>query len=222
MNVQIEESWGKRLAGEFERPYFKHLASFVRSAYASGPCYPPGKLIFEAFAKTPFDAVKVVILGQDPYHGPNQAHGLAFSVLPPTPVPPSLANIYTELEREYGKSPDRRSGDLSRWASQGVLLLNASLTVAEGKPMSHAGKGWELFTDAAVKALDEERENLVFMLWGTPARKKGAGVNRSRHLVLEAPHPSPLSAYRGFFGCDHFRKANAYLQSHGIKPIEWL
>ena len=222
MDVKIDESWKRQLAGEFESPYFAELARFVRRAYATGVCYPPGRFIFEAFNRTPFDAVKVVVLGQDPYHGPGQAHGLSFSVMPPTPPPPSLLNIFSELEREYGTEMDKTSGDLSRWADQGVLLLNSALTVAEGRPMSHQGAGWEIFTDAVVSALDRGRENLVFMLWGAPARKKGAHIDRSRHLVLEAPHPSPLSAYRGFFGCGHFLKANAYLSAHGVKPVDWI
>lgn len=222
MDVKISESWKRRLAGEFASPYFAELAARVKRAYAAGTCYPPGRFIFEAFNRTPFEAVKVVILGQDPYHGPNQAHGLSFSVKPPVPPPPSLMNIYTEIEREYGVALDKTSGDLTHWAEQGVLLLNASLTVAQGYPASHRNFGWERFTDAVVRELDKGRENLVFMLWGSPARKKCAGIDRARHLVLEAPHPSPLSAYRGFFGCGHFRQANRYLSAHGVKPIEWF
>ena len=222
MDVKIEESWKRVLADEFESPYFAKLASFVRDAYRRGICYPPGRFIFEAFNRTPFDKVNVVIIGQDPYHGPHQAHGLCFSVLPPTPPPPSLANIYTELEAEYGVRVDRSSGDLTRWADQGVLLLNSTLSVAQGRPMSHVGQGWETFTDAVVAALSAKREHLVFMLWGSPARRKGETVDRARHLVLHAPHPSPLSAYRGFFGCGHFKAANEYLVKHGKKPIQWI
>jgi len=221
MNVKIEPSWGKVLAGEFESEYFASLAEFVRNAYRKGVCYPPGRFIFEAFNRTPFDKVKVVIIGQDPYHGPNQAHGLCFSVMQPTPPPPSLVNIYTELENEYGVKLDRTNGDLTFWADQGVLLLNSTLTVASHMPMSHTGKGWERFTDAVVEALNRKRENLVFMLWGSPARRKGQTIDASRHLVLAAPHPSPLSAYRGFFGCGHFKKANEYLAAHNSAPVEW-
>ena len=220
--VQIEESWKNKLADEFNSEYFKRLTDFVRDEYAKGRCYPPGRFIFEAFNRTPFDKVKVVIIGQDPYHGAHQAHGLCFSVMPPTPPPPSLVNIYKELEAEYGVDLSKRSGDLSSWADDGVLLLNSTLTVQEGKPMSHTAHGWERFTDAVVVKLAHEREHLVFMLWGSPARKKGSTIDRSRHLVLETVHPSPLSAYRGFFGCGHFKKANEYLASHGIDQIKWV
>lgn len=222
MDVKIEQSWKERLAGEFASDYFASLADFVRNAYRTQRCYPPGSLIFEAFNRTPFDKVKVVIIGQDPYHGPNQAHGLCFSVMPPTPPPPSLRNIFTEIENEYGVAMDPSKGDLTSWADQGVLLLNSTLTVLAGTPMSHHGKGWEKFTDAVVAALAKSRENLVFMLWGSPARCKGAAIDRHRHLVLETTHPSPLSAYRGFLGCGHFKKANDYLVAHGIKPIDWI
>ena len=222
MNVKIEESWKRELAAEFESGYFRDLVGFVRKAYCSGVCYPPGPLIFEAFNRTPFDKTKVVIIGQDPYHGPKQAHGLCFSVMRPTPPPPSLLNIYAELEQEYGVKIDKSSGDLSSWADQGVLLLNSTLTVAEHAPMSHHGRGWEHFTDAVVAALNRNRKNLVFMLWGAPAGRKGAAIDRSRHLVLAAPHPSPLSAYRGFFGCGHFKAANEYLVSHGVPPVDWI
>lgn len=221
MNVKIEESWKQVLSGEFDSPYFGHLAGFVRKAYACGVVYPPARHIFEAFNRTPFDKVKVVILGQDPYHEPNQAHGLCFSVNKGVRVPPSLVNIYKELEDEYGTPFQSRDGDLSHWADQGVLLLNATLTVAAGCAGSHQGKGWELFTDAVVAKLAEQRDHLVFMLWGSYARRKGAFVNRQRHLVLEAPHPSPLSAFRGFIGCGHFKKANEYLLANGQKPISW-
>ena len=222
MDVKIEESWKRELGPEFESEYFRSLADFVRDAYRRGVCYPPGRFIFEAFNRTPFDKVKVVVIGQDPYHGPNQAHGLCFSVMRPTPPPPSLVNIYKELEQEYGGKIPLSSGDLSSWADQGVLLLNSTLTVAEHAPMSHHGRGWERFTDAVVAALNARRENLVFMLWGSPAGRKGVGIDRSRHLVLTAPHPSPLSAYRGFFGCGHFKSANDYLSAHGKAPVDWL
>ena len=196
MNVNIEESWKQVLADEFSSLYFKNLAAFVKTAYANGVVYPPGKYIFEAFNRTPFDKVKVVILGQDPYHEPNQAHGLCFSVQKGVRLPPSLVNIYKELEEEFGTKFLDRDGDLSHWADQGVLLLNATLTVAAGNAGSHQGRGWEMFTDAVVSKLAEQRENLVFMLWGSYARRKGAVINRNRHLVLECAHPSPLSVYR--------------------------
>jgi len=221
MNVNIEESWKQVLADEFSSLYFKNLAAFVKTAYAKGVVYPPGKYIFEAFNRTPFDKVKVVILGQDPYHEPNQAHGLCFSVQKGVRLPPSLVNIYKELEEEFGTKFLDRDGDLSHWADQGVLLLNATLTVAAGNAGSHQGRGWEMFTDAVVSKLAEQRENLVFMLWGSYARRKGAVINRKRHLVLECAHPSPLSVYRGFFGCGHFRKANEYLESKGLPTINW-
>lgn len=221
MNVKIEESWKKMLSAEFDSIYFERLASFVRSAYAKGTVYPPAKNIFEAFNRTPFDKVKVVILGQDPYHEPNQAHGLCFSVQDGVRLPPSLVNIYKELETEYKTPFLNRNGDLSHWAEQGVLLLNATLTVEAGNAGSHQGKGWEMFTDAAIAKLSERRENLVFMLWGGYARRKGAVIDRRRHLVLECAHPSPLSVYRGFFGCGHFKKANEYLAEHGIEEIKW-
>ena len=221
MNVNIEESWKQVLADEFSSLYFKNLAAFVKTAYANGVVYPPGKYIFEAFNRTPFDKVKVVILGQDPYHEPNQAHGLCFSVQKGVRLPPSLVNIYKELEDEFGTKFLDRDGDLSHWADQGVLLLNATLTVAAGNAGSHQGRGWEMFTDAVVSKLAEQRENLVFMLWGSYARRKGSVINRKRHLVLECAHPSPLSVYRGFFGCGHFKKANEYLESKGLPTINW-
>ena len=221
MNIKIEESWKNVLAGEFDSIYFERLATFVRSAYAKGIVYPPAKNIFEAFNRTPFDKVKVVILGQDPYHEPNQAHGLCFSVQDGVRLPPSLINIYKELEAEYGTPFLNRSGDLSHWAEQGVLLLNATLTVEAGNAGSHQEKGWEIFTDAAIAKLSEQRENLVFMLWGGYARRKGSVIDRRRHLVLECAHPSPLSVYRGFFGCNHFKKANEYLTAHSLAPINW-
>ena len=221
MNVKIEESWKQVLADEFSSLYFKNLAAFIKEAYSKGIVYPPGKYIFEAFNRTPFDKVKVVILGQDPYHEPNQAHGLCFSVQKGVRLPPSLVNIYKELEDEFGTKFLDRDGDLSHWADQGVLLLNATLTVAAGNAGSHQGRGWEMFTDAVVSKLAEQRENLVFMLWGSYARRKGAVINRKRHLVLECAHPSPLSVYRGFFGCGHFKKANEYLASNGLSVIDW-
>lgn len=218
----FDESWKRVLAGELESEYFKSLLEFVRDAYKSGVCYPPEKNIFEALDRTPFDKVKAVIVGQDPYHEPDQAHGLAFSVMPPTPPPPSLLNIFKELESEYGVAIDKSRGDLSRWADDGVLLLNATLTVSAGAPLSHSGRGWERFTDAVVDALNSKREHLVFMLWGASARRKGKTIDRAKHLVLECAHPSPLSAYRGFFGCGHFKAANAYLAAHGAAPIRWI
>jgi len=221
MNVKIEDSWKAVLADEFSSLYFTRLAAFVKEAYTKGVVYPPGKYIFEAFNRTPFDKVKVVVLGQDPYHEPNQAHGLCFSVRKGVQVPPSLVNIYKELEQEYGTPFLNRDGDLTHWADQGVLLLNATLTVAAGNAGSHQGKGWEMFTDAVVAKLAEQREHLVFLLWGSYARRKGAFINRQRHLVLEAPHPSPLSAFRGFIGCGHFKQANDYLAAHGQAPIVW-
>lgn len=221
VNVRIEQSWKEALGAEWEAPYFGALTAFVSERYRAGRVYPPGSRIFAAFDSCPFDQVKVVILGQDPYHGPNQAHGLCFSVQPGVAVPPSLLNIYKELEDEYKTPFLKRNGDLSAWADQGVLLLNATLTVNAGQAGSHQGRGWETFTDAVVKALAERREHLVFMLWGSYAQRKGQVIDRSRHLVLETAHPSPLSAYRGFFGCNHFRQADAYLESHGIEPVHW-
>lgn len=223
MDVKIHESWKNPLVHEFESPYFAKLVAFVKDAYAHGTVYPPGRFIFEAFNRTPFDKVKVVILGQDPYHNPGQAHGLCFSVPPGVERPPSLVNIYKELENEYGTSFLDRNGDLSHWADQGVLLLNATLTVSGGANMagSHQGRGWERFTDAVVRTLAARRENLVYMLWGSYAQRKAYFVDRTKNLVLETAHPSPLSAYRGFFGCGHFRKANEYLQAHGREAIKW-
>ena len=220
MDVQIEPSWKRHLAAEFEKPYFANLADFVRQEYRRGTCYPPGRLIFNAFNLCPFDKVKVVIIGQDPYHGPGQAHGLCFSVNDGVPFPPSLQNIFKEIHDDLG-TPVPQSGNLTRWAEQGVLLLNATLTVRAHQAGSHQRQGWEEFTDAAIKALAEEREHLVFILWGSYAQKKGAFIDRSRHLVLSSAHPSPLSAYHGFFGNRHFSKANAYLEQHGESPIKW-
>ena len=211
MQVKIEESWREVLQPQFDSVYFEMLTTFVRKAYQASTVYPPGSKIFEAFNRTPFDKVKVVILGQDPYHGPNQAHGLCFSVQDGIQPPPSLINIYKELQKEYGVAVNMTNGNLTRWADQGVLLLNATLTVEAGKAGSHQGKGWETFTDAAIKALSDRREGLVFMLWGSYAQQKGRVIDRSKHLVLESSHPSPLSVYRGFDGCGHFKKANQYL-----------
>lgn len=222
MQVKIEESWREVLQPQFDSVYFEMLTTFVRKAYQATIVYPPGSKIFEAFNRTPFDKVKVVILGQDPYHGPNQAHGLCFSVQDGIQPPPSLINIYKELQKEYGVAVNMTNGNLTRWADQGVLLLNATLTVEAGKAGSHQGKGWETFTDAAIKALSDRREGLVFMLWGSYAQQKGRVIDRSKHLVLESSHPSPLSVYRGFDGCGHFKKANQYLQSRGQEPIDWL
>ncbi len=221
MDVKIHESWKGVLGDEFASPYFAKLAAFVKDAYAHGVVYPPGRFIFEAFNRTPFDKVKVVILGQDPYHNPRQAHGLCFSVQPGVEPPPSLINIYKELESEYHTPFLGRNGDLSHWADQGVLLLNATLTVAAGAAGSHQGKGWETFTDAVVRALATRREHLVYMLWGSYAQRKAAYVNRAKNLVLACAHPSPLSAFRGFFGCGHFLKADAYLREHGVEPVKW-
>ncbi|MBM3272125.1 uracil-DNA glycosylase [Candidatus Kaiserbacteria bacterium] len=218
--VRIEESWRSRLAAEFEQPYFTNLSAFVHDEYASARVFPPPKQVFRAFDECPFEEVKVVILGQDPYHGDGQANGLCFAVNPGVQTPPSLQNMFKEIEADLGH-PVSRDADLSRWARQGVLLLNATLTVRAGQAGSHQGKGWEQFTDAAVRALGDEREHLVFMLWGNYAKRKGAHIDRAKHLVLESAHPSPLSAYNGFFGCKHFSKANAYLKAHGNAPIAW-
>ncbi|MDO5571723.1 MAG: uracil-DNA glycosylase [Bacteroidales bacterium] len=220
MDVKIELSWKEKLNEEFEKPYFKSLAEFVREAYRHTTVYPEGKNIFNAFAQTPFDEVKVVIIGQDPYHGAGQAHGLAFSVKDGVKIPPSLVNIYNEIENEYGVTAPQ-SGNLLRWANQGVLLLNSSLTVEEGKPASHQGKGWEEFTDKVIEILSNQKEHLVFILWGSPAQRKGRYIDRNKHLVLESPHPSPLSAYRGFFNNNHFKKTNEYLRANNIEEIKW-
>ena len=222
MDVRIEPSWKKVLDDEFNKPYFESLADFVRREYANPAyrVYPPASKIFEAFNETPFEDVKVVIIGQDPYHGPGQANGLCFSVNPGIPYPPSLMNIFKEIQAETGK-PIPENGDLSRWARQGVLLLNSSLTVREHSPKSHSSMGWENLTNAAVRKLAEEREGIVFMLWGSDAIRKGEFINRNKHLVLTSPHPSPLSAYRGFFGNGHFNAANEYLKQQGKEPVEW-
>lgn len=220
MEVKIEDSWKKRLAGEFEQPYFQELVSFIRQEYTTKNIFPPGKLIFHAFEQSPFGLTKVVILGQDPYHGPGQAHGLCFSVPEGVEQPPSLQNIFKEIEQDLG-IPAPASGNLDRWATQGVLLLNATLTVQANRAGSHQNHGWEQFTDRVIRLLAEEKEHLVFLLWGSFAQKKGEFIDRSRHLVLSSPHPSPLSSYRGFFGNRHFSKTNAYLEMHGIEPVKW-
>lgn len=220
MDVQIEPSWKAHLASEFDKPYFLKLADFVRQEYTTHTVYPPGKLIFNAFNLCPFDKVKVVIIGQDPYHGPGQAQGLCFSVNDGIPFPPSLVNIFKEIQSDLG-TPVPASGSLVRWAKQGVLLLNATLTVRAHQAGSHQRQGWEEFTDAAIRQLATEREHLVFILWGAYAQKKGAFIDRSKHLVLSSAHPSPLSAYHGFFGNHHFSLANDYLKAHGETPIEW-
>lgn len=220
MNVRIEASWKQRLAPEFEKDYFVRLTEFVRAEYTRTTIYPPAKLIFNAFDHCPFDQTKVVIIGQDPYHGPGQAHGLCFSVTEGVPNPPSLQNIFKEIQSDLGK-PMPPHGDLTRWARQGVLLLNATLTVQAHQAGSHQRKGWEEFTDAAIRLLAEEREHLVFILWGAYAQKKGAFIDRNKHLVLTSAHPSPLSAYNGFFGNRHFSRANEYLTAHGLAEIDW-
>lgn len=220
MNVRIEDSWRQVLQPEFDKPYFELLTTFVRQQYQTRQCFPPARLIFNAFDSCPFEQVRVVIIGQDPYHDVGQAHGLCFSVNDGVAIPPSLVNIYKEIHRDLGK-PIPASGNLGRWAKQGVLLLNATLTVEAHRPGSHQGKGWEELTDAAIQALNERRDHLVFMLWGSYAQRKGMFIDRRRHLVLETSHPSPLSVYRGFDGCAHFSKANAYLSQHGIQPIDW-
>jgi uracil-DNA glycosylase len=220
--VNIEPSWKEHLKGEFDRPYFRDLASFVRDRYRQAIVYPPPKNVFRAFELCPFDRVEVVILGQDPYHGSKQANGLCFAVGGGITPPPSLQNIFKEIESDLGETMLHRRGDLERWAKQGVLLLNATLTVEAHKAGSHQGKGWEVFTDAAIGALSLEREHLVFILWGNYARTKGAHIDRSKHLVIESAHPSPFSATHGFFGSKPFSKANKYLVEHGRKPIDWL
>lgn len=220
MNVQIEESWKQVLTPEFDKDYFIRLTEFVRREYQTTTVYPPGKLIFNAFNLCPYNKVKVVIIGQDPYHGPGQAHGLCFSVNDGIPFPPSLQNIFKEIHDDLG-TPIPTTGNLTRWAEQGVLLLNATLTVRAHQAGSHQRQGWEEFTDAAIRALAENREHLVFILWGAYAQKKGAFIDRNKHLVLTSVHPSPLSAYHGFFGNKHFSHANEYLIQHGEEPIKW-
>lgn len=220
MDVKIEESWKSQLKSDFDKPYFKALTKFVKEEYKTKTIFPPAKLIFNAFNTTPFHDVKVVIVGQDPYHQPQQANGLCFSVNDGIITPPSLVNIYKEINNDLGK-PIPSSGNLERWAKQGVLLLNATLTVNAGMAGSHQGKGWEEFTDSVISCLSEHRTNLVFMLWGAYAQKKGATIDTSKHLILKSPHPSPLSAHRGFFGNKHFSKANEYLINNGKNPVEW-
>ena len=220
MDVRIEESWKRRLSSEFDKDYFVALTQFVRSEYASTTVYPPAKLIFNAFDLCPFNQVRVVILGQDPYHGPGQAHGLCFSVPDGVEFPPSLVNIFKEIERDLSV-PYPTSGDLTRWAKQGVLLLNATLTVRAHQAGSHQNRGWETFTDAVIRILANERDHLAFLLWGSYAQKKGAFIDSSRHLILKSPHPSPLSAHRGFFGNNHFSQVNEFLLSAGERPIDW-
>lgn len=222
MDVRIEEGWKKALAGEFEKPYFRQLTERVRLEYGTPgvTVYPPAGEIFAAFDNSPFEETKVVIIGQDPYHGPGQANGLCFSVRPGVKMPPSLVNIFKEIHDDTGAEIPA-DGDLRRWARQGVLLLNSSLTVRAHQAASHSGIGWEEFTDAVVDCLATSRENLVFILWGSHAIRKGARIDRNRHLVLTSPHPSPLSAHRGFFGNHHFSQTNVYLASHGKTPIIW-
>ncbi|MEK7157292.1 MAG: uracil-DNA glycosylase [Patescibacteria group bacterium] len=222
MEVKIESSWKEKLQGEFEKDYFIKLTAFVKKEYQDGVVYPAPKNIFRAFDFCPFEKVKVVILGQDPYHDERQANGLAFAVDGDTRLPPSLQNIFKEIESDLEQPLVHTSGDLSRWAEQGVLLLNATLTVRAHSAGSHQEKGWEQFTDAVIRALSEERTGLVFMLWGNYAKQKGAHINREKHLVLETAHPSPFSAYSGFFGCKHFSRANDYLIAHHETPIDWL
>ena len=220
MDVRIESSWKSKLNEEFEKEYFIRLSEFVRKEYGTHTIYPPGGLIFNAFKLCPFDMVKAVILGQDPYHGPGQAHGLCFSVRDDVEFPPSLINIFKEIESDLGYKT-LPTGNLERWASQGVLLLNATLSVRQHMAGSHQGKGWEQFTDAVIRILNRDKSNLVFFLWGAYAQKKGESIDRQKHLVLESVHPSPLSASRGFFGNKHFSRCNAYLTEKGIEPINW-
>ena len=220
MQVKIEKSWQEVLQVEFDKPYFESLVSFVKQEYASNTIFPPAGQIFNAFNTCPFNNVKVVILGQDPYHGPGQAHGLCFSVNDGIQFPPSLQNIFKEITSDLG-IPAPKTGNLARWAEQGVLLLNATLTVRASQAGSHQGKGWEEFTDAVIKTISEKTENVVFILWGSYAIKKKSLINASKHCILTAPHPSPLSSYRGFFGCKHFSQTNTYLTSKGKQPIEW-
>jgi uracil-DNA glycosylase len=220
MDVKIEESWKTVLADEFEKPYFSVLTEFVRNEYKTHTIYPPAKLIFNAFDQCPFDKLKVVILGQDPYHGPGQAHGLCFSVNDGVDFPPSLRNIFKELQNDVGKEIPR-SGNLTGWAKQGVLLLNATLTVRANLAGSHQNKGWEEFTDAAIHIINEQKQHVVFILWGNYAISKTRFIDQNKHLVLSSVHPSPLSASRGFFGNHHFSRANEFLQQHGLEPVRW-
>lgn len=219
--IQLHQSWLNHIGAEFDQPYMATLKQFLQQEkQARKVIYPPGKQIFNALDTTHFDKVKVVILGQDPYHGPGQAHGLCFSVQDGVPAPPSLVNIFKEIQDDLGL-PIPNHGNLQKWAEQGVLLLNATLTVERGRAGSHQGKGWEQFTDAIIHALNEKRENLVFLLWGSYAQRKGDFIDKRKHCVLKAPHPSPLSAHRGFLGCKHFSQANAFLRSRGIEEINW-
>ena len=220
MDVRIEQSWKQRLQTEFDKPYFEQLTQFVRTEYQTRTIYPPARLIFNAFNLCPFDKVKVVIIGQDPYHGVGQAHGLCFSVQDGVQFPPSLRNIFKEIHDDIG-TPVPLSGNLTRWAEQGVLLLNATLTVRADEAGSHQRRGWETFTDAVINAVASEKQNVVYILWGSYAQQKAAMVNRSQNLVLESVHPSPLSASRGFFGNHHFSRANQYLIEHGKEPVVW-
>ena len=219
-NVDIEPSWHERLEDEFEKPYFGQLIQFVKAEYANGTCYPPGHMIFNAFNQCPFDKVKVVLIGQDPYHEPGQAQGMCFSVGDGVPFPPSLRNIFAVIQSDLGV-PAPQSGDLTRWARQGVLLLNATLTVRAHAAGSHQGKGWETFTDEVIRRVSEGKDHVVFMLWGGYAQGKAKLIDPERHCVLKSAHPSPLSAYRGFFGNHHFSICNQYLQQHGLDPIQW-
>jgi len=220
LQVKIAPSWKSRLEEEFHKPYFEQLIQFVKEEYQNCTVYPPGKEIFRAFDCADFDQVKVVIIGQDPYHGPGQANGLCFSVRDGVTMPPSLKNIFKEIYSDLGR-PIPKNGDLERWATQGVLLLNATLTVRASLPGSHQNKGWETFTDAVIKQISDQKKNIVFLLWGAYAQKKGEIIDRSKHLVLMSAHPSPFSADRGFFGCKHFSKTNEYLKTHGLKEIDW-
>ena len=219
-DVKIAPLWKERLQGEFEMPYFQELTRFIKSEYASETVYPPGKEIFRAFDSCDFETLKVVIIGQDPYHGAGQANGLCFSVREGVKMPPSLVNIFKEIHDDLGK-PFPPNGDLGRWARQGVLLLNAPLTVRASSPGSHQNKGWEIFTDAVIKTISEEKENIVFILWGAYAQKKGEVIDRHKHLIIASPHPSPFSADRGFFGSRPFSKTNDYLRSKGLTEIDW-
>ncbi len=220
MEVSLESSWKTALAPELKKPYFVALTQKVQSSYLSGSVFPPPKQIFYALTLCPFESVRVVILGQDPYHGPGQAHGLSFSVPDGIKIPPSLRNIYKEIKSDVG-SEIATSGNLEHWAKQGVLLLNATLTVKDSKPGSHQGLGWEQFTDAIIKKISDEKEHVVFLLWGNFARTKKSLIDSSKHLIVEAPHPSPFSAHTGFLGCKHFSKTNEYLQKHGLPEIDW-
>lgn len=220
MSVKIEESWKQKLTNEFDKAYFQNLISFVKNEYSSKTIYPAGSLIFNAFDHCPFNEVRVVIVGQDPYHGPGQANGLCFSVADGVRHPPSLQNIFKEIQYDLGQSIPE-SGNLERWADQGVLLLNATLTVEARKAGSHQNKGWESFTDQVLEVVSSEKDDVVFLLWGAYAQKKGAIIDSSKHLVLKAPHPSPFSAHSGFFGCKHFSKTNQYLTNKGLRPIKW-